>query len=77
MLQEEETGEEPKAKRKRVTEDESTKGKEISDSSRTRKSIVVNNTVLPRRIDTGCFSKVPPELFHHILKFLSSEVPHK
>lgn len=26
------------------------------------------------RIDTGSFSKVPPELFHHILKFLSSEV---
>ncbi|KAL1834694.1 F-box protein SKIP31 [Daucus carota subsp. sativus] len=25
------------------------------------------------RIDTGSFSKVPPELFHHILKFLSSE----
>lgn len=26
-----------------------------------------------RRIETGVFSKIPPELFHHILKFLSSE----
>ncbi|XP_010251519.1 PREDICTED: F-box protein SKIP31-like [Nelumbo nucifera] len=28
---------------------------------------------IPRRIKTGIFSKIPPELFHHILKFLSSE----
>ncbi|KAL2517316.1 F-box protein SKIP31 [Abeliophyllum distichum] len=28
---------------------------------------------LSRRIDTGVCSKVPTELFHHILKFLSSE----
>ncbi|KAL7187872.1 hypothetical protein ACSBR1_037844 [Camellia fascicularis] len=27
----------------------------------------------PRRMETGLFSKIPPELFHHILKFLSSE----
>ncbi|CAL5322264.1 unnamed protein product [Camellia sinensis] len=27
----------------------------------------------PRRMETGFFSKIPPELFHHILKFLSSE----
>ena len=27
-----------------------------------------------RRIETGIFSKIPPELFPHILKFLSSEV---
>jgi hypothetical protein len=27
----------------------------------------------PRRIETGIFSKVPPELFEHILKFLSCE----
>lgn len=26
------------------------------------------------QIDTGLFSKIPPELFHHIFKFLSSEV---
>ncbi|XP_058085197.1 F-box protein SKIP31 isoform X2 [Magnolia sinica] len=25
------------------------------------------------QIETGIFSKIPPELFHHILKFLSSE----
>lgn len=29
---------------------------------------------LPRRIDTGVFSQIPPELLFHILKFLSSEV---
>lgn len=28
----------------------------------------------PNRIDTGIFSKIPPELFTHMLKFLSSEV---
>ncbi|XP_052210589.1 F-box protein SKIP31 [Diospyros lotus] len=27
----------------------------------------------PRSIETGFFSKIPSELFHHILKFLSSE----
>eukprot|EP00268_Persea_americana_P002708 TRINITY_DN1083_c0_g1_i1.p1 TRINITY_DN1083_c0_g1~~TRINITY_DN1083_c0_g1_i1.p1 ORF type:complete len:318 (+),score=65.64 TRINITY_DN1083_c0_g1_i1:233-1186(+) len=27
----------------------------------------------PKRIESGFFSKIPPELFHHILKFLSSE----
>lgn len=28
----------------------------------------------PKRIDTGIFSHIPPELLYHILKFLSSEV---
>ncbi|CAJ1930780.1 unnamed protein product [Sphenostylis stenocarpa] len=72
---EEETGEEPKAKRKRAEEedDESTKEKQSSESSPVQTNIVVSNTVVPRRIETGCFSKVPPELFHNILKFLSSE----
>ncbi|KAI3468515.1 hypothetical protein Pfo_025178 [Paulownia fortunei] len=28
---------------------------------------------LPRRIETGVFSQIPPELLFHILKFLSSE----
>ncbi|XP_010275143.1 PREDICTED: F-box protein SKIP31-like isoform X2 [Nelumbo nucifera] len=28
---------------------------------------------ISRRIETGIFSKIPPELFHNILKFLSSE----
>lgn len=32
-----------------------------------------NDRVKSNRIDSGLFSKVPPELFHHILKFLSSE----
>lgn len=32
------------------------------------------STQLPRRIETGLFSQIPPELFFHILKFLSSEV---
>ncbi|CAL9071188.1 unnamed protein product [Musa textilis] len=27
----------------------------------------------PRQIETGIFGKIPPELFHHIFKFLSSE----
>ncbi|MCD7457539.1 F-box protein skip31 [Datura stramonium] len=27
----------------------------------------------PRMIETGIFSKIPPDLLHHILKFLSSE----
>lgn len=29
---------------------------------------------VPRRIDTGIFSQIPPELLYNILKFLSSEV---
>ncbi|KAF5949046.1 hypothetical protein HYC85_015003 [Camellia sinensis] len=32
-----------------------------------------NIRATPRRMETGFFSKIPPELFHHILKFLSSE----
>ncbi|OWM65054.1 hypothetical protein CDL15_Pgr028772 [Punica granatum] len=32
-----------------------------------------NRTVVPKRIDSGVFSKLPPELFPHILKFLPSE----
>lgn len=28
----------------------------------------------PARIESGILSKIPPELFPHILKFLSSEV---
>lgn len=33
-----------------------------------------NNRGPSRRIESGIFSKIPPELFPHILKFLSSEV---
>ncbi|KAG4386630.1 hypothetical protein AAZX31_11G088900 [Glycine max] len=70
---EEENVEEPKAKRKRVEEDEITKQKQSSDSSSAPKNIVVSNGVVLRRIETGYFSQIPPELFNHILKFLSSE----
>jgi hypothetical protein len=75
-LQEEENAEEHKAKRKRIEEAESNNQgtKQSSGSSSEPKNCVVNNAVVPRRIETGFFSKVPPELYHHILKFLSSEV---
>lgn len=74
LLQEEENVEEPKAKRARLEEDEITKQKQSSDSSSAPKNIVVSNGVVLRRIETGYFSQIPPELFNHILKFLSSEV---
>ncbi|KAK9276232.1 hypothetical protein L1049_005763 [Liquidambar formosana] len=61
----EEENEEPQAKRLRVDVEED----EGTSSSSTSKS---SNSV-PIRIETGIFSKMPPELFHHILKFLSSE----
>ncbi|KAI9152735.1 hypothetical protein LWI28_000218 [Acer negundo] len=51
-------GEEPKLKKTRVEEGSGSGSGSGSD---------------PRRIETGIFSKVPPELFPHILKFLSSE----
>lgn len=75
-MQEEENVEEPKAKRKRIEEAEITEQgiKQSSGSSSEPKNSGVNNGVAPRRIETGFFSKIPPELFHHILKFLSSEV---
>lgn len=67
--------EEPKAKRKRTDEVDSSKQSTIqcSGSSSKPKNYGANNAMVPRRIETGFFSKVPPELFHHILKFLSSE----
>jgi len=76
LLQEEVNVEEPKAKRKRTNKVESSKQSTIqcSGSSSKPKNYAANNAVVPRRIETGFFSKVPPELFHHILKFLSSEV---
>ncbi|KAK6934076.1 F-box domain [Dillenia turbinata] len=36
-------------------------------------SLGQSNSCSPRQIESGIFSKIPPELFHHILKFLSSE----
>lgn len=55
---------EPQAKRIRIEEG-------TSSSSTTRSKSNNKNTL--RTIETGIFSKIPPELFHHILKFLSSE----
>ncbi|XP_042021719.1 F-box protein SKIP31-like [Salvia splendens] len=34
---------------------------------------VMESKSTPKRIGTGIFSHIPPELLHHILKFLSSE----
>ncbi|KAF7809529.1 F-box protein SKIP31 [Senna tora] len=73
--QEEECLEESKAKRQRVEEAESTKEETKQDSSSLSKpkNYNINKSVVPRTIETGFFSNVPPELYHHILKFLSSE----
>ena len=69
---------EPKPKRLCMTEEEGKtenhKTKEedkASCSSSSSTAIVTTNTVV--RIETGILSKIPPELFRHILKFLSSE----
>lgn len=43
------------------------KGKDSNESSGDRRP-------MPKRMDTGNFNQVPPELFRNILKFLSSEV---
>lgn len=58
--------EEPKTKRVRVNENEEG-GSSVNNNNNN------NNKSAPKRIETGLFSKVPPELFPHILKFLSSE----
>ncbi|KAI9083939.1 hypothetical protein K1719_034197 [Acacia pycnantha] len=73
--QEEENSEEPKAKRKRVEEAEITKEETEQNRSPSlnSKNDNSNKSVVPKTIETGFFSKIPPELFHHILKFLSSE----
>ncbi|XP_019423724.1 PREDICTED: F-box protein SKIP31 isoform X3 [Lupinus angustifolius] len=74
-LQEVDNVEEPKAKRKKVDEAESSKegAKKSTRSSSELKNYGVNNGTVSTRIDTGFFSNIPPELFHRILKFLSSE----
>ncbi|PIA40279.1 hypothetical protein AQUCO_02500164v1 [Aquilegia coerulea] len=46
---------------------------EAKSSSSGCRTIISMDKNVPRLIDTGLFSKIPPELFHHILKFLSSE----
>lgn len=67
MQEDAKTEEEPKAKRVRVNEN-----KEGGSSSNNNNNN--NNRSVLKRIETGLFSKIPPELFPHILKFLSSEV---
>ncbi|XVF52153.1 hypothetical protein PTKIN_Ptkin04bG0241900 [Pterospermum kingtungense] len=72
---------EPEAKRLRIEkEDEEEeeaqkrKGEEASSTNPNLGQSKNNNSKrVPRRIETGNFSKIPPELFPHILKFLSSE----
>ncbi|OMO93685.1 hypothetical protein COLO4_16753 [Corchorus olitorius] len=85
LSDEERQSEEPEAKRLRVEKDDGEeeqkrKGEEASCSNSNPDSgsgplQVKNssNTSVPRRIESGIFSKIPPELFPHILKFLSSE----
>ncbi|XP_059444792.1 F-box protein SKIP31 isoform X3 [Corylus avellana] len=65
------TEEEPKAKRVCVNENEN-KEEGGSSSNNNNNNNSRSRSVL-KRIETGLFSKIPPELFPHILKFLSSE----
>jgi hypothetical protein len=67
MQEDAKTEEEPKAKRVRVNENENKEGGSSSNNNNNKRSML-------KRIETGLFSKIPPELFPHILKFLSSEV---
>lgn len=71
-VDQEEEENEPKSKRLRT---ESDKGENLSSGKSDSDSIELKNNskIVPRRIDSGILSKVPPELFPHILKFLSSE----
>ncbi|KAM7490868.1 hypothetical protein LguiA_033789 [Lonicera macranthoides] len=62
-----------KPKRVRVDEGSSTRSNEVVACSSSGGKDSLKSRTNPRRIDTGFFSNVPPELFHHILKFLSSE----
>lgn len=63
---------EPKAKRVRSNEIERSKEKEKEKEKEKGKGKEKYSTK-PRRIESGILSKIPPELFPHILKFLSSE----
>uniref|UniRef100_A0A5B7AY06 Putative F-box protein SKIP31-like isoform X1 n=1 Tax=Davidia involucrata TaxID=16924 RepID=A0A5B7AY06_DAVIN len=49
------------------------KSKIIISNSNNGSGDSVSNRTTPRWVETGFFSKIPPELFHRILKFLSSE----
>ncbi|KAK1435965.1 hypothetical protein QVD17_01738 [Tagetes erecta] len=57
-------------------EDEKSEKEAVRPTKRLRfeqNGAVSNRGVNPRRIEDGVFSVIPPELFPHILKFLSSE----
>ncbi|XP_022756458.1 F-box protein SKIP31-like isoform X2 [Durio zibethinus] len=77
--EEERQSEEPEAKRLRVgkedeEEEQKRKGERASCSNSNPGQVKNNNNrSVPRRIESGTFSKIPPELLPHILKFLSSE----
>lgn len=63
--------EEPKPKRVRIEHSSPSVEREVASVTTSSSQ---SNGVVPGRIETGIFSKIPPELFRHILKFLSSEV---
>ncbi|KAB2053922.1 hypothetical protein ES319_A12G219500v1 [Gossypium barbadense] len=75
--------EEPGAKRLRVVKEDEEKEKEDKGGGASSSNMNPNpnpgqvknnnNRNNPRRIESGTFSKIPPELFTQILKFLSSE----
>ncbi|KAK9144067.1 hypothetical protein Sjap_003970 [Stephania japonica] len=56
-------------------EKEQVQGPPPPPPKKSKKEEEENNHILkiPLRIDTGNFTNIPPELYHHILKFLSSE----
>ncbi|XP_010535996.1 PREDICTED: F-box protein SKIP31 isoform X2 [Tarenaya hassleriana] len=62
----EETNEKKEICRVEIEEEQDKKGRDdIADDNNDNKGL--------KRIETGGFSKIPPEIFPHILKFLSSE----
>lgn len=64
---------EPKGKRVRFQETQEEE-KEQNQKKKANNNNNNNNKGEQRRIKSGILSKIPPELFPHILKFLSSEV---
>lgn len=60
---------ESKAKRMRLVEDKTEEDPKFHKNPEDRGASSSSSS----RIETGIFSKIPPELFPHILKFLSSE----
>lgn len=60
--------EEPNAKRAKLVDKDKEEEEDDNNNNNNKR-----NNVVPKRIESGIFSKVPSELFPHILKFLSSE----